>query len=609
MYTPSPHVARLQRLAARLLGPAATERLTEHQRIQALIAVLTSLLAVATATATVVFARNLLPAVMISAAWTSIAMFSLVLPAYRLLVPRHPRFATNVNQLVPAGLFVSCGSGAVLLGGGLPIAPIYAPAIPLLSVMTCTWRATFFWSGAMAAAMGFGIVTGPIIEMPAAPPWLALAGGITVLVPTLLSLLVHRLVWEGAVDRERHAQLQLTRQHAEQRALDKRLYDHDRSQSLELLAGRVAHDINNFLTSITGNAGLARLELDDDNIDEARSHLRSIEAAATSANQLSGSLLDHTGGSHQTLQAIGVNERLRTAVALAQASLGGGFAAEIADAPECSIEGDPTQFDQIVVNLVRNAYQAYDEESADEHLVGIRVSPLKTQENLHVERPKSRLPAGDYVHLEIQDHGRGIHPSIRDQVFDPFFTDRPNGKGLGLASVAGIVESHGGGITIDSREGDGTTVHVYLPAATSTLAAEDERTPSRRQRASTPRVLVVDDEEAVRDVVGRMLRRLGLEPTFAEDGLDGLETIRDGGPFSLAVIDSVMPRCNGSTMLEKLRTEGLDIPVILISGYAEEARAALEGDDDQQTRFLQKPFSAEVFADTVHGLGVVGRAR
>lgn len=603
----NPHVERLQRLATGLLGPDAADRLSEHQRLQALIALITSLLAVVTSLATIAFAHRVFPSLIVGAAWVSTVLFAMVLPLYRLLVPSRPHLAPTINQLVPAGLFVSCGSGVVLLGGGLPISSIYAPAIPLLSVMTCTWRATFFWSSTMLAALSLGIVTGPILEMPPAPPWLALAGGVTVLIPTLISLIIHRLVWEGAVDRERQAQIQLTRRHAEQRALDKRIYDHDRSQSLELLAGRVAHDLNNFLTSITGNAGLARMELEDDNTDEARAYLRSIEAAAASANRLSGSLLDHTGDSQQTLQVIGVNERLRTAAALAQASLGGGVAIEVCDVASAWIEGDPTQFDQIVVNLVRNAAQSYSIHDNQERAVRLRISLFDTEEELSVERPRANLPAARYVHIEVEDHGCGIRPAVRARVFDPFFTDRPNGKGLGLASVAGIVESHGGGIRLDSSEGAGTTVHVYLPAATPSPSQEENaEPPRRRRRTSASRALVVDDQEAVRDVVGRMLERLGFEPKYAEDGLDGLEAMRKDGPFSLAVIDLVMPRCNGSTMLEQLRNRGIEVPIILISGYAGEAHAALDT-GDLHTRFLQKPFSAEVFADTVHGLGVAAR--
>ena len=607
MHSSPPHVARLQRLAASLLGSAAVEQLDEHQRLQALIAILTSLLGAITALATIFFAHSLLPSLIVAAAWVSTGIFAMVLPLYRSLVPRSPQSASIINQLVPAGLFVTCGSGAVLVGGGLPVAAIYAPAIPLLSVMTCTWRATFFWSGIMVAAMVFGIISGPILEMPPAPPWLALAGGVTVLIPTLLSLMLHRLVWEGAVERERQAQIRLSSQHAEQRALDKRLYDHDRSQSLELLAGRVAHDLNNFLTSITGNAGLARMELEDGRSEEAQAHLGAIEAAATSAFQLSGNLLDHTGDSHQTLQSIAVTPRLRTAVGLAQASLTGEANIEIADAQDAWIEGDPTQFDQLVVNLLRNAVQSYDDDSR-RRTVHLRVEVIEVNEQLEVESPRGTLPEANYVHLEVRDQGRGIRPAIRDRVFDPFFTDRTDGKGLGLASVAGIVQSHGGGIRLDSQEGTGTTVHVYLPAAKPTSSADTTRPAETDRSASASRVLVVDDQDAVRNVVGRMLRRLGFDPEYAADGLDGLQAVHDHGPFSLAVIDLVMPRCNGSTMLEKLRRDGIDVPVILMSGYAGEARAALDT-DDPRTRFLQKPFSAEVFTETVHGLGLVERRR
>ena len=419
---------------------------------------------------------------------------------------------------------------------------------------------------------------------------MSLVGGITVLIPTLISLLLHRQIWTEALTNERLAAARLHQQHNEQRALDKRLSEHERSESLSLMAGRVAHDLNNFLTAISGNAALARLEIEDDRADNALRHVGAVEAAARSAEQLSRSLLDYTGKQKLTLQEVPLHDRLQTSIVLAQASLEGGSKISVETDSDVWIEGDPTQIDQVVVNLVRNADQSY-AEADSARAPQLRARPSRCPElerRDSCDQPEVGLPAGSYARLSVSDGGRGIPQEHKDRIFDPFFTDRDHGKGLGLASVLGIVEAHGGGIQVDSEPGYGTEVTVLFPASPTAEAKKlRAETPSSSGHTSS-QLLVADDQDAVREVIGRMAERLGFEVAVAHDGEEALELAKDLELYAGAIVDVAMPRRDGYGVLEVLRERSPDFPVVLISGYSTESERDRQATDPHM-RFLQNP--------------------
>ena len=352
----------------------------------------TSLLGTLAASSTLLFARSAFPDALVVVTLISLAMFASVFPIYRLVVPRLPEAAPVANNLVPAALVVACGFAAVYVGGVLPLASIYSSAIPLLSVMTCSVRMSVVWSFTMALCLGIGIFRGPQIVVEAPPPWLALAGGITVLLPTLASMLLHRKVWDDAVTREREATERQRQQHQEQRALDKRLSENERSESLSLMAGRVAHDLNNFLTSIGGHAALGREELAENDTVAVAESLALIQKAADDAGRLSAHLLDYTGKRHLTLVSLDLRARINGAVSLAQASVDGRSEVSISCEHPVWVQGDPTQIDQVVVNLIRNAIQSY-ETSTSEHgrPVFLELDELTTATPLSAQgvRPRS----------------------------------------------------------------------------------------------------------------------------------------------------------------------------------------------------------------------------
>ena len=591
-----------------LLGYESVRRLDDHEAQQAGLAVATAILGTLATGSTLLFARSTFPPGLTIVALISLMMFASVFPIYRIVVPKWPRASAVANNFVPAALLVSCGFAAIHVGGVLPLASIYSSAIPLLSVMTCSVRMSVVWSSAMALCLAIGIARGPQIEVASPPPWFALAGGITVLVPTLLSMLLHRRVWDRAVSREREASEQMRMQHQEQRALDKRLSESERSQSLSLMAGRVAHDLNNFLTSIGGHASLARQELADGDRTAAAESLSLIGKAAAEAGRLSGHLLDYTGKRHLTLVRLDLRDRLGSAVGLAQASVDGGSEVSITCDESIWVEGDPTQLDQVIVNLIRNAIQSYESSRrARGRPVRVTLDRHDLTKSLTCSGRGAVLEPGAYARLQVADSGRGIQAELREHLFEPFVTDRPDGRGLGLASVAGIIEAHGGGIFVDSQTPSGTLVTALLPICNQPSQVEadaSEKSAAARAKARPARstILVVDDESDVLEVVARLVQRMGHDVLVASDGAGALELQGQKDPDAL-IVDVAMPGLDGFTVLEEIRKRGSDVPVVLISGYANQSRKLAER-ADSRAEFLQKPFSASSLGHALARVGI-----
>jgi two-component system cell cycle sensor histidine kinase/response regulator CckA len=219
------------------------------------------------------------------------------------------------------------------------------------------------------------------------------------------------------------------------------------------------------------------------------------------------------------------------------------------------------------------------------------------------------IPAGDYTALIVEDTGAGIPPEHLGKIWEPFFTTKEQGKGtgLGLSTVYGIVKQSGGFIFADSEPGRGTRFTIYLPVHHGAPAAEPA--PVKTVPASTwaggGHVLIVEDEDPVRMVAERALVRQGYTVTTARDGEEGLDKVRDGGVFDLVVSDVVMPSMDGPAMAREIRKLAPDMPVVFMSGYAEEQlRRQIDIDN---VHFLPKPFSVQQISDKVGQVLGAGR--
>jgi two-component system cell cycle sensor histidine kinase/response regulator CckA len=368
----------------------------------------------------------------------------------------------------------------------------------------------------------------------------------------------------------------------EAEASEAHAYHVQKLESIGVLAGGIAHDFNNLLHVVLGNADLARKHVPGDS--EAREHLDEVVRATQRAAELTQQLLAYSGRGAVESRQLDLSREvrematlLRTAISK-QATLQWDLAEELPP-----VTADPTQVRQIVMNLITNASDALGEESGT---ITLRTGLVASAESA-AEPPVS-------VFLEVSDTGCGMDSSTLQRIFDPFFSTKFTGRGLGLAAVIGIVESHQGHVRIRTAPGEGTSFRVVLPA----VSGEAEVAPRRLSGAGwrgRGTVLVVEDEEGVREVVGRMLERLGFHVITALDGQDAIRALDEhDGQVTAVLLDLSMPRMGGPEAVRLLRQRSPELPVVLMSGYTEEDVASKILDGLGGTvGFLHKPFLSE----------------
>lgn len=360
-------------------------------------------------------------------------------------------------------------------------------------------------------------------------------------------------------------------------------------ESIGVLAGGIAHDFNNLLHVVLGNADLARLHLPEASL--AREHLDEVVRATQRAAELTQQLLAYSGRGAVETRQLNLSDEvrdmatlLRTAISK-QAALVWDLATDLP-----AISADPTQVRQVVMNLITNASDALGDASG--------AITLRTG---RADDPRAGSDPHDFVFLEVTDSGCGMDTGTLQRIFDPFFSTKFSGRGLGLAAVMGIVETHQGHIRIRTAPGEGTSFRILFPAV-GDLAPDAERPRSSgadwRGRGT---VLLAEDEEGVREVVGRMMERMGFRVLPAQDGVAALEALeRHGAAVTTVLLDVSMPRMGGSEVLRRIRQTRPELPVILMSGYTEqEVASKLLNGDEAATGFLQKPFLPEDLASVL----------
>ena len=367
---------------------------------------------------------------------------------------------------------------------------------------------------------------------------------------------------------------------SERRRLETQMQHAQKLESLGVLAGGIAHDFNNLLTGILGNASLALTKLPAD--ADVRVNLTRVERAAKRAAELTNQMLAYAGKGSFVIRMLSLNEVVRELVPLLGTSLSKKVELDLSlesDLPY--IEADRSQIEQVVMNLVTNAADAIADK---EGTIRIRTESSVNRDNLY---------------LEVADDGCGMDAETRDRIFDPFFTTKFTGRGLGLAAVEGIIRGHRGSVRVDSRPDDGTTFRIRLPAAPETAHVEkDSVVPPLRNATGT--ILVIDDEETVRDVVEAALTAAGYGVLLAQDGLDGVACFRrHQKTIDAVVVDVSMPRMNGEETIERILALRPDARVLLTSGYTEQE--AKQRFRDRAIRgFIQKPFRAQELVEKIN---------
>ncbi|MDQ7087175.1 MAG: response regulator [Acidobacteriota bacterium] len=372
-----------------------------------------------------------------------------------------------------------------------------------------------------------------------------------------------------------------------QRRADVRRQDSRRLESLGRLAGGMAHDFNNLLMGVLGYAAMIRSEIPPEH--PAGTHARRIEQAARRAASLTRQLLAYEGRGQLELRLCDPRELLEGMRELLAVCVPGNAALTIESSPPLPpIEGDPSQLRQVLMNLVTNAAEALPRDGGTIHLRASRVA-LGDKPLAGAFGGESPEP-GEYVLLEVRDDGCGIAPAALPRIFDPFYSTKPGGRGLGLAAVAGSVLGHRGYLTVDSTPGEGTTVGVYLPVEIRPRTTAPPSPPPGAGQ-SRRRILVADDEELVRDFVSEVLRQAGYSVEVVDGGRAALAAFSKApAGFDAVLLDMTMPDMSGGRVFEELRRIDPDVRVLLSSGYtADNIAAKVEG--SSAAGFLQKPYS------------------
>jgi PAS domain S-box-containing protein len=332
----------------------------------------------------------------------------------------------------------------------------------------------------------------------------------------------------------------------------------EKLRSVGVLAGGIAHDFNNILTAILANISLVRAQLGTGSATAIR--LMEAEKASLRARELTKQLLTFSRGGAPVRRTLHLAGLIRESAILALR--GSGTACEFAIAAELwPIEADEGQIGQVINNLVINASQAM----AGGGIVRVAAGNAVVSRTEHLA-----LADGKYVTISVSDKGAGIPEEHRTRVFDPYFTTKQEGSGLGLAVCYSIVLNHGGAITVDSKPGDGSLFTVYLPATDKAVAEKQETGPELVPGSG--RILVMDDEEMVRTVAGEILRALGYEVATARDGREAIglyqRSMQEGRPFDALIMDLTIPGgMGGREAIRELIAIDPNVRAIVSSGY------------------------------------------
>jgi len=353
--------------------------------------------------------------------------------------------------------------------------------------------------------------------------------------------------------------ISMIRDMSDRKRLESELLRSEKLRSVGVLAGGIAHDFNNILTAILGNVSLLQAALRTDR--RAIEHLDEVESASTRARELTRQLLTFSHGGDPVRRPFEPEPLLRESAILALR--GRGSACEFAIAPGLPLlDGDEGQIGQVIRNLVINASQA---------MQGTGTVRLGASACSVRDREVHALAPGTYVTISVADSGCGISEANRQQIFDPYFTTKSDGRGLGLAVSHSIVSNHGGAITVESRPGHGAVFVVFLPTAKQVQAPTSPPTP--QLLPGHGRVLIMDDEEGVRQVAGKIVSALGYEAAYARDGGEALASWRqaqqDGAPFAAVIMDLTVPGgMGGREAMRELLAIDPDAKGIVSSGYS-----------------------------------------
>jgi PAS domain S-box-containing protein len=378
------------------------------------------------------------------------------------------------------------------------------------------------------------------------------------------------------------------RMEEERHKLEVQMQQAQKLESLGILAGGIAHDFNNLLTVILGHANLALADLSPES--PARKNLLEIDNASHRAAELCRQMLAYSGRGNFVMKPINLSRLAQELIHMLQVSISKkvmlrcGFEENLP-----SIEADPAQMRQVVMNLVINASEAI---GSKEGVISISTGSMQCNQTYLRESYPIKPPLhGKYVYIEVSDTGCGMDSETLTKIFEPFFTTKFTGRGLGLAAVLGIMRQHKGAIKITSEPGNGSTFRVLFPALSNTDTPPEAEMPPQLWRGSGT-ILVVDDEAEVLNVARIMLEHHGFHVLTATDGREAIKLFqKHGGNIVCVLLDMTMPHMDGEETCHELRRIRKDVRVVIASGYSEQ-EITKRFADRPPAGFIEKPYEA-----------------
>jgi PAS domain S-box-containing protein len=413
-----------------------------------------------------------------------------------------------------------------------------------------------------------------------------------------------RVEWQGRVYLQAIVRDVTERRRAEEARLEleRRLLHAQKLESLGVLAGGIAHDFNNLLMAILGNLELGLRDLSPGS--PVRSRLDAAGQAARRAADLTRQMLAYSGRGKFLVGRVDLNELVQENVHLLRTSVPRTVTLNLhLDRVLPAVEADAGQVQQVIMNLITNAAEAIGNEPG----VVTLATGVRDCDDSYLRRSclDEEAPAGRYAYVEVTDSGCGMDEETQKRMFDPFFTTKFTGRGLGLPAVFGIVRGHGGAILLDSATGKGTTIRVLFPAAENSpppaVPVKDAPAGVAGVARSTKRgtILIVDDEEMVRQPTAAMVESLGFAVLTAVDGEEAVEVVRRHGARIRAIIlDLTMPKLDGAGALDRILRIQPDAKVILSSGY-DEGEATGRVAKELLAGFIRKPYRLEQLQGTL----------
>ncbi len=376
----------------------------------------------------------------------------------------------------------------------------------------------------------------------------------------------------------------------ERKRLEAQMQHAQKLESLGVLAGGIAHDFNNLLVGMLGNASLALMDIEP--ATPLYEVVKDIETTALRAADLTKQMLAYSGRGRFVVRAVDLTALVEEMANLLNTVISkrARLTLELArDLPH--VEADATQLRQIVMNLITNASDALGGETGD---IVVRTGVRDCDRAyLRSDYSDESLDAGLYAWVEVTDTGHGMTAETMSRIFEPFFSTKFTGRGLGLAATLGIVRGHRGTIKVSSAPGIGTTFRVLFPVAVTLATANDVPDESGDVITGSGTVLVIDDDATVRAVAKHMLERRGYTVILAKDGVEGLETFTaERARLAFAFVDLTMPRMGGEEVIREMHRVAPGFPTILMSGFSEQ-ELARRVTDDAHGGFIQKPFRIE----------------